>query len=278
MADLNFDNLEKGIIEEKDYSAIAYSCLVDLSEEILKPETLLSIGQHEYKGNWYDTPVMTASEFSAIIAVSKAKKSFIKSAFLGSYIGGQSNKLFPNIKTHRDKDYTILDFDTEQGRYYTQRTFRRVQEITGTLYEHYKGYATRHLSSPERLGLIDYCLKNQDSLYKNPVKLISIDGIADLVENTNDIVMSKEASDYVMRWTYDYNIHVTTVIHKSAITGKPLGHLGTYVLKKAESVINLEVNPDKTVTVSNPYSRGYHFEDFTFDINKDALPYLIEEF
>jgi len=278
MADLNFDNLEKGIIEEKDYSAIAYSCLVDLSEEIIKPETLLSIGQHEYKGNWYDTPVMTASEFSAIIAVSKAKKSFIKSAFLGSYIGGQSNKLFPNIKTHRDKDYTILDFDTEQGRFYTQRTFRRVQEITGTLYEHYKGYATRHLSSPERLGLIDYCLKNQNTLYKNPVKLISIDGIADLVENTNDIVMSKEASDYVMRWTYDYNIHVTTVIHKSAITGKPLGHLGTYVLKKAESVINLEVNPDKTVTVSNPYSRGYHFDDFTFDINKDALPYLVEEY
>lgn len=278
MADLNFDNLEKGIVEEKDYSTIAYNCLVDLSEEIIKPETLLSIGQHEYKGSWYDTSVMTASEFSAIIAVSKAKKSFIKSAFLGSYIGGESNKLFPNIKTHRDKDYTILDFDTEQGRFYTQRTFRRVQEITGTLYEHYKGYATRHLSSPERLGLIDYCLKNQSTLYKNPVKLVSIDGIADLVENTNDILMSKEASDYVMRWTYDYNIHVTTVIHKSAITGKPLGHLGTYVLKKAESVINLEVNPDKTVTVSNPYSRGYHFEDFTFDINKDALPYLIEEF
>jgi len=278
MAELNFDNLEKGIAPEVDYSQIAYSCLVDLSEEMQKPEILLSIGKHEYKGVWYDTPVMTASEFSAIVAVSKAKKSFIKSAFLGSYIGGQSSVLFPNIKTHRDAEYTILDFDTEQGRYYTQRTFRRVQEITGTLYDHYKGYATRHLSSPERLGLIDYCLKNQNTLYKKPVKLVSIDGIADLVENTNDIVMSKEAADYIMKWTYEYNIHVTAVIHKSAVTGKPLGHLGTYVLKKAESVINLEVNDDKTVTVSNPYSRGYHFEDFTFDINKDALPYLIEEF
>ena len=126
--------------------------------------------------------------------------------------------------------------------------------------------------------LIDYCLKNQKELYKNPVKLVSIDGIADLVENTNDLVMSKEASDYIMKWTYDYNIHITTVIHKSGTTGKPLGHLGTYVLKKAETVIELDVQEDFTVRVSNPYSRGYRFDDFDFDINKDALPYLVEEF
>jgi len=107
---------------------------------------------------------------------------------------------------------------------------------------------------------------------------LSIDGIADLVENTNDLVMSKEASDYIMKWTYDFNLHITTIIHKSGLTGKPLGHLGTYVLKKAETVINLEVNEDRSVTVSNPYSRGYRFEDFTFDINKDALPYLIENY
>lgn len=90
--------------------------------------------------------------------------------------------------------------------------------------------------------------------------------------------MSKEASDYIMKWTYEYNLHITTIIHKSGLTGKPLGHLGTYVLKKAETVINLEVNEDRSVTVSNPYSRGYRFEDFTFDINKDALPYLIENY
>jgi len=184
--------------------------------------------------------------------------------------------LFGNIKSHRKHDWTILDFDTEQGKYYSQRTFRRVQDITQRQYENYHCYATRQLTSNQRLHLIDYCLKNQKVLYKQPVKLVSIDGIADLVDNTNDIVMSKEASDYVLRWTYDYNIHITTVIHKSGLTGKPLGHLGTYILKKAESVIDLEINEDKTITVSNPYSRGYSFESFTFDVNSDSLPYLIE--
>lgn len=276
---LDFNELEKNIesVSEIDFDKLEKSCFVDLSEEMPHPEILLSIGEHEYKGNYYPTPIMTAGEFSAIIATSKSKKTFLKSAFLASFIGGETNTFFPNIKTHRDKQYTILDFDTEQGKYYTQRTFRRVIEMVGGNYDSYKGYATRHLSSNERLLLIDHCLKNQ-SKYKNPVKLVSIDGIADLVENTNDIVMSKEASDYIMKWTYEYNIHVTTIIHKSAITNKPLGHLGTYVLKKAETVIDLEIQEDKSIKVSNPYSRGYRFDDFVFDINKNALPYLIEEF
>ena len=276
---LDFESLENNLqsVSEIDFDKLEQSCFVDLSEEMPHPEILLSIGQHEYKGNFYPTPIMTAGEFSAIIATSKSKKTFLKSAFLGSYIGGKSSILFPNIKSHRDNEYTILDFDTEQGKYYTQRTFRRVIEMVGANYENYKGYATRHLSSNERLLLIDHCLKNQHK-YNHPVKLVSIDGIADLVENTNDIVMSKEASDYIMKWTYEYNIHITTIIHKSAVTNKPLGHLGTYVLKKAETVIDLEIQEDNSIKVSNPYSRGYRFDEFIFDINKDALPYLIENF
>ena len=280
--DLNFDEIDKTIKSDEaiiDFSSLYNDCLIDLSEEMPRPEIILSIGNYNYKGEYYPNPIMTAGEFSAIIAQSKAKKSFLKSAFLGAYIGGNANVLFPNIKSHRgEENYTVLDFDTEQGKYYTQRTFRRVQEMAGGIYENYKGFATRHLSSDNRLKLIDYVLSNQATLFKNPVKLVAIDGIADLVENTNDILMSKEASDYVMRWTYEYNLHITTVIHKSPQTGKPLGHLGTFVLKKAETVIELDINEDGSVKVTNPYSRGYKFDEFNFDINKDALPYLIENF
>ena len=50
-----------------DYSQLENDCFVDLSLEMPKPEILLSIGKHEYKGNFYDTPIMTAGEFSAIV-------------------------------------------------------------------------------------------------------------------------------------------------------------------------------------------------------------------
>ena len=93
-----------------------------------------------------------------------------------------------------------------------------------------------------------------------------------------NITKDMQAADYIMKWTYEHNIHITTIIHKSGTTGKPLGHLGTYVLKKAETVIDLEVQEDYTIKVTNPYSRGYKFDDFVFDVNKDALPYLVEDF
>lgn len=277
--DIDFDELisEENLKEfEFNINDIEKSSYVDLSEELLPPDTLLSIGEHIYKGNSYPTSLCTSSEFSAIIAESKKKKSFIKSAFIASFIGGNTNQLFPNIKTHRKEDFTILDFDTEQGAYYAQRTFRRVNDMVGGLYHNYKCYITRNLPSEQRLKLIDYCLSNQDKLYNKKVKFVSIDGIADLIENTNDIVMSKQASDYLTKWTYEYGIHVMTVIHKSGSTGKPLGHLGTYVLKKAENVISLEQNEDGSINVSNPFSRGYRFDDFNFDVNSNGLPYLIE--
>jgi hypothetical protein len=277
MSNLDFDSLKSESIEVVDYLSMLDECIVDLDTEILQPNILLSIGQHQYKGNYYPTSIMTEGEFSVITAQSKAKKSFLKSAFLGCYIGGDANLLFPNITTHRTSNYGIADFDTEQGRFFTQRTFRRIQDITGIRYDNYKGFATRSKSSSERLFMIDSCLKNQKRYFSNDIKLLSIDGIADLVENTNDIVMSKEASDYILKWTYDYNLHITTIIHKSGITGKPLGHLGTYVLKKAETVIDLTVEND-IVKVTNPYSRGHRFNDFSFSINANSLPYLTDNF
>lgn len=262
-----------------DFKELSNKCEVDLSEELAPPEILLSIGQHEYKGKLYDTSICTSGEFSAIVAKSKAKKSFLKSALMASYIGGNSTDLFPNIKTHRKEDFMVLDFDTEQGKYYTQRTFRRVFDMIGSSYDFYKGYSTRSLNASDRLKLIDYCLKNQSILYSKPVKLIAIDGIADLTDNTNDIMMSKEVADYLLKWTNDYNIHIITVIHKGfGAISKPLGHLGTFVLKKAETVLDIDIDEQtKQVIVNCSYSRGYSFDSFSFDINKDSLPYLIRD-
>lgn len=73
---MDFNELEnKGISNqpiEVDFSKIANECWVDLDLELQPPEILISIGQYEYKGKFYPTPVMTAGEFSAIVAQSKS--------------------------------------------------------------------------------------------------------------------------------------------------------------------------------------------------------------
>lgn len=262
-----------------DYLKMYEDCFVDLDVVIERPPVALSIGTYNFNGNTYDLPVHTYGEFSATVAPSKTKKSFYKSALIASYIGGNTNSYFPNIKSHRDKDYYIVDVDTEQGKYYAQHVFRRVNRMVGGVYPNYLPFCMRSKTPEERVMFVDALL--EDERYKGKIKFISIDGIADLVENTNDIIMSANIAQKVLKWTDEYGVHLHTVIHKLMNVDKPTGHLGSYILKKAESVMFLskidEENKNSDILVQHKYSRGMSFDDFTFNVDNNGLPVVINE-
>jgi hypothetical protein len=276
---LNLEDFEVNKENIFDYKKMFEDCFVNLDIIIERPPAALYIGTYDYNGKEYDLPAHTYGEFSATVAPSKTKKTFYKSALIASYIGGNSNNYFPNMKSARDKEFYIVDIDTEQGKYYAQHAFRRVQLMTGNKYANYLPFAMRSKTPEERVMFVDALL--EDSKYKGKIKFISIDGIADLVENTNDILMSANIANKVLKWTDDYGVHLHTIIHKLIGVDKPTGHLGSYILKKAESVIFLEKEveeeKDSDIIVKHKYSRGRSFSNFKFNINKDGLPYLIND-
>ncbi len=262
---------------DKTWFDLEYSeCAVDLTKREPRPETIISIGQHGYSGKLYPTSVMTAGEFSCISAPSKSKKSFFKSQLCGSYIGGNSNKYFENIKGHRNKDFGVVDCDTEQSRYYAQKTFKRVERIVGNSYINYYPFKMRHLTPEQRVAFIDILLETKRI---KDVKLVFIDGVADLIEDTNDLAMSNYIAGKLLKWTDKYNIHVCIIIHNTYGSTKPTGHLGSTVVKKAETVFQLEPNDTKEIIKVNcQYSRGVEFEPFYFRIHKEkALIYECDE-
>ena len=262
-----------------DFEDLISKTLVDLSVNVERPETLISIGSHLYKDKDYPTAVMTAGEFSCIVAPSKTKKSFLKSAICAAYVGGKSNSHFPNIKGHRDKDYYILDIDTEQSNYYATRTFKRVNEMTGIDYKNHIPFKMRALSVNERIELIKHLIYN--SKYSDDTKLVFIDGIADLMLDVNDMEMSNIIANYLLKWTEEKKIHICVVIHSAFGTSKATGNLGSTLIKKAESVLMLSPTDDtkKVIKTIHQYSRGYSFDEFHFSIkDKDALPYKVDDF
>ena len=277
---LNIEDINQDETNEVpfNYEEMYKDCFVDLDVVIERPPAVLSIGKYEYNGSYYDIDAHTLGEFSATVAPSKTKKSFYKSALIASYIGGTANEYFGNIKSHRDKDYYIIDIDTEQGPFYAQKVFRRVETMTGIKYSNYLPFAMRSKSPEERVMFVDALL--EDPRFKGKVKFVSIDGIADLVENTNDIIMSAKIAQKVMKWTDNYGIHLHTIIHKLIGVNKPTGHLGSYILKKAETVVFLEKedeeNKDSNIIVKHMYSRGRSFEDFAFNVNQEGLPYFVD--
>jgi hypothetical protein len=258
---------------DEEYLKYFNKAKIDLNEDIPYPPNVLSIGYHTAGGIFeYPTTFGTEGNFSAITGAGKSRKSFLKSLLVASYIGGDANKFAPDIKSHRDKDKDILDFDTEQSKFHCQRTFKRVEQIVGKRYKKYYPFALRQFSHYERLDFIEKTILLPPV---GTIGLVMIDGIADLVSDVNDLKECNAVVQKLMEWTDKSKCHLIVVIHTNHDSQKATGHLGSAVIKKAETVCFL--TKEETITkVSFTATRGYHIDDFWFGVDNDGLPVVKE--
>jgi hypothetical protein len=264
---------ELGESLKKDFKKIHDEHFVSV-DEILKPQPVaISIGYAEYKGTNFPISIGSYGDFSCIVGASKAKKSFLKSMCIAGYIGGSSNLYFDNIRGHRLTDKFVIDIDTEQSEYHSQRVFKRVVELVGVNPDFYKPFSLRKLSANDRLEFINWLFT--ESPYVGNIGLVSIDGVADLVNDVNDLEASNKVAQKLLEWSANENCHIITVLHRNFGSAKPTGHLGSAVLKKAETVIFVE--KDENITIVNPeYTRNQPFEPFAFEVGSDGLPRLVD--
>lgn len=260
--------------QEINFKQIHDFQFVDI-DEVLKPQPVaISIGTSKYKGQNYPIPFGSYGDFSCIVGASKSKKTFLKSLFTACYIGGNSNIYSTEIKGHNVGRKWVIDIDTEQSQFHAQRVFRRVAEMVGSNPINYKPFALRTLSANERFKFIDWIFN--ESQYKGNIGLLIIDGVADLVNDVNNLEASNEVSQKLLEWSGNENCHIITVLHRNFGSNKPTGHLGSAVLKKAETVVFVEKEND-AVLVTSEYSRNQPFENFAFEVNNDWLPCVINE-
>ena len=243
---------------------------IDRSKSIKYPPVAISIGQTSIGQQIYPIPFGTYGNFSSLVGGSKAGKSYFKSLVISSYIGGYSNNYAPDFKSHREGDKVILDFDTEQGEWHSQMGAKRVDTLVGNSYENYIPFMLRELDYNERVDFIEYCLFTK---YKDNVGLVLIDGIADLIADVNSLSESNEIIQKLMSWSSESKAHIITVIHSNYGSAKATGHLGSAIMKKAETVAELQREDDLT-KVSFPYCRGFKIDDFAFKLDDNGLPYI----
>jgi hypothetical protein len=259
---------------EVNFNLLKEKLFVDIEQHIEHPPIAISVGTHKYKGVTYPTQFGSYGDFSCIVGASKSKKTFLKSLLIASYIGGNSYRYAPNIKGHNFEDKLVIEFDTEQSKYHCQKVFRRVAEIVGKNPETYKPFSLRQLSVNERLQFIEYIF--MESEYRNNIGLASIDGVADLVTNVNDEEQSYSVAQKLLEWSSKSNSHIITVLHRNFASNKPTGHLGSAVLKKAETVVFIDKDEEFVKAVPE-YTRNLPFEEFKYGIDEDWLPYIIRD-
>ena len=168
--------------ETKDYSIMLNECIVDLDKT---PKPLDVMVYYGYDDTDKRVPALTRGEFSCIVAQSKTKKSFNKSLIEACFLKGRSDLYSDHIKSTSKTDGYIISIDTEQGEFYAHRTFERTRRIAQVNNPKYKPLQMRKLGIEKRLELIEYII--YESEYSGKIDLLVIDGVADLVYNTNDI-------------------------------------------------------------------------------------------
>ena len=218
----------------------------------------------------YPTSFASYGNFSCLIGASKSRKTFLKSLLVASYIGGNTNQYAPNIRSHRSDNKFVVDIDTEQSRFDTQRVMKRVCDLVGSNYEFYKPFALRPYSHIQRVQFIEFVL--YESELRGNIGLMCIDGIADLISDINNISEANAIIQKLMKWTDDFKIHIITNLHTNFDSKKARGHIGSSVLQKAENIAHVEKGENGWTNVSFPYSRGIAPDDFKFTINENGLP------
>ena len=250
-----------------DYSKIANESFVDVNKIIERQPIAISIGSHENKAKMYPTPVASYGDLFCLIGASKSRKTYAKKGIIASYIGGEANTYFEDIKGHDSEKKIIIDNDTEQSEFHTQLGAMQVLNMVGFKYDGYKPYALRSLDVEKRIGLIKWQLENIEN-----IGLMFIDGIADLVKNVNDLDECNEVTQLLMSWSKDYKICIGTVLHMNFGTMKATGHLGSAVTKKAETVIAVETK-DGVTSLSPNYTRNRPFDEIFFEVDNNGLPF-----
>jgi hypothetical protein len=277
MNDFNFEDLANNAEPIIDFKQIFKDSLIDPAEEIKQQPIALSIGESIYKGNSYPIPFGSYGDFSCIVGASKSRKTFFKSMIEAAFIGGNSNIHNPSIKGHNNERKFVLSFDTEQSHFHAQRVQRRVLELIGGNCEFYKTFGLRGYTPKERFDFIDWVVFESD--FKNNIGLMSIDGFVDLVTDFNSLEQSTGLTEKLLNWTAKGKMHCTGILHKNFGTAKPVGHVGSSILKKAETVVFVEKGDDDVTIVKCEYSRNQPFKEIKFNVDdNDWLPKEIKEF
>jgi hypothetical protein len=228
-----------------------------------------NIKENEYILKIDSTSKFSKGNISGWIGLAKSKKTFALTMFVSALVG--CKQLFNKFNAHSKND--VLYIDTEQSPSDVQKITKRIKKIIGTEDGLFM-YGLRPLSPAQRIEAIELLLQH------HTVDVLVIDGVRDLLMDINNAVESTEVMTKLMKWSYDYDIHIATVLHQNKGNGESRGHIGTELNNKAETILRITKDEtDGSVSwIEEVFGRGKGFEKFQFYVDETGLPKVIEGF
>jgi hypothetical protein len=87
-------------------------------------------------------------------------------------------------------------------------------------------------------------------------ELLLLDGIGDLVDDTNSLPEAIQCKVWARRMTSKYKLSIITTLHPNKGTNTPRGHIGSEMLRECENILLIKVNEDGSRTITTDFDHG----------------------
>jgi len=235
---------------------------VKVTDNIPKPDVVLSINSQI---------VSTRKNIFGITGKAKVGKSFLMTLINGVVLKkGKLGALESYLPKGKDK---ILFIDTEQSNFHVNLVLKRIEKISTNL-ENLLMYAFDAVKTTERYAFTEHLIYNTKGL-----GLVIIDGIADLVHSVNDEVVAVDLADSLRRWATECDVAIGYVLHQNpSDNSKMRGHLGTVLMNKSETVLQIQSAPDNDSIkiVDTTQTRNKKPDSWSFEII-DGNPEIMDD-
>lgn len=232
--------------------SVVEPCLIKANDKI--PPLMPVLRRHEQL-------VCSEGNLSAVVGEAKSKKTFLCTALVGSMLDITQKHLF-GIEHNRCR---VLWVDTEQSPAHIQKVMFRINLLGGltpTVPDHkLRMLQLREKSPADRYQALEYGI----ALYQP--KLVVVDGISDLLCDTNCLKESEELVSRLLTLASLGHCHIMCVLHTNPNSDKARGHLGSTLMRKAETVLYVHKTGECSV-VEPQYCRNEEFARFAFKVEE----------
>ena len=226
-----------------DTMTMLKSCEIDFNNPPAKAQEIISAG---------DVPLGTQGNILCITGGEGTGKSNYVAALVAGSIRPENSQVdtlginvYPNTQNK-----AVLLYDTEQSEV---QLFKNVSNLLKRAKrsekpDEFKAFCLTGMSRKERLQAIVQSMDKFHYQYGG-IRLVVIDGIADLVHSANDEVESLRVVDELYRLAGIYQTCIICVLHYVPNGLKLRGHLGSELQRKAAAILSIELDSDATISV-----------------------------
>jgi len=206
--------------------------------------------------------IFSKNSMSVVMGKAKSRKTFATTCLASYLVGGlQDGYVWA-------KKISILHYDTEQSRFFSQMIIKRIETLTHQKKcENYRLFAIKRYDIHERKKIIETSIK----IFKPD--MIIIDGVRDLLLDFNDLRESTSLINWLLMLQDKYNIHIQCIVHVNKADTNARGHLGAELMNKCETAIIVEKSDNNQSIIRPCETRGESFKPMILSI-ENGIPYI----